>query len=60
MTFAGCSPDASSVVGGQEPAACSGSDALFSWDRSPDASCGNGGGWVPLAGEKAAGRRRTR
>jgi hypothetical protein len=35
--------DASSVGGRREPAACGGSDALFSWDRGPDASRMNGG-----------------
>jgi hypothetical protein len=52
--------DASSVGGRPEPAGCGGSDALFSRDRSPDASCGNGSGWVPLVGGKAAGRQQTR
>jgi hypothetical protein len=41
--------NASSISGGWEPAACSGSDALFSRDRGPDASRRNGGRQVPAA-----------
>jgi hypothetical protein len=47
---AGSRPGDASLVGGRwEPAACSGSNALFSRDRGPDASRRNGSRQVPAA-----------